>query len=400
MDGFHGKRHFRQPVLFLLIILITALLLPGCFKTPQQGEPGGPAPAVISLWHTLQGAEADILQAQIEKLMKSHPELIIKPRFVPEQNLVSLAYQAEAGGEGPDLFLVRREILDQLYAQGILAPVVQFSSDAFPAAVAQFRFNGKLFAQPFLTDVPVFYFRKDVVTAPANLTQFTGKGGLVLSSLDAATLSPWWTGQGGRLWSGRAAAVDAPENLAFLQQLLSWRDTKQLQVMPNALSLFANGQVNYTVAWAGQASMLTQLNVPWGSLPMSDLVAGQGQTLLGPTLGLANSSIKTTEAMAPAIQLVEKALLAPEVEGAFVQGGYGVPASTAYYQRPEAGQGFLAQVNQTLSKAWPLEGSAPEQKLIPLQDAAWAAAFAGTLSPQDALANAQSQAAKVLGAAP
>ena len=169
--------------------------------------------------------------------------------------------------------------------------------------------------------------------------------------------------------------MDDPNNVAFLQQLLTWRSAKVLRIDPNALPAFAGGQTPYMIAGASQAKLLTQQNVPWGSMPLADLVGGQGQPLLGTTLGIANSEIKTNDAMMPAIQTVEKALLTPEVEGALMQAGGLLPANMGYYRRPEAQKGVFPQANLALTKAWALEGNAPEWKLIPLQDAAWSNAL-------------------------
>lgn len=383
---------------WLTILLLISLFLSGCQGVIPKGENGGEAPTVITLWHTLGGAEADALEAQLEGLKKTNPEVLVKTIYVPEQNFVTRAYQAEAGGEGPEIFLAPRDILWQLYAQGDLAPVVQFTSEAFPATVAEFRFSGKLYAQPWLTDVPLLYYRKDNVQIPTNLAGLLAdKGRLVLPNLNTTLLSTWWNGQGGQLSNGGKPTLDDQANLSFLQQLMSWRDAQTLQITADALSQFANGQASYTIAWASQAQILTQLNVPWGSLPMSDLLGGKGQALLGPTLGIANSDVKTIEPLDSAIQTVEKALMDPVVEGAVAQVGHRFPVNPVYYSSAAKQQEVAGQVKLVLTNAWALEGSALEWKLLSLQDTAWLDAISGTL-PQDALAKAQSGATKLYAA--
>ncbi len=379
---------------WLTFLILISLLLSGC----QKANPinGGEAPAVITVWHTLGGAESEALQLELQSLRKTKPEILVKTVYVPEQNFVTRAYQAEAGGEGPEIFLAPREILLQLYAQGALAPVVQLTSEAFPGTVQKFRFSGKQYAQPWLTDVPLLYFRKDNVQIPTDLTGLAIKGKLVLPNLNTSLLSSWWNGQGGQLFKGGKVTLDDPANLNFLEQLMSWRDTKTLEINSNALGQFASGQASYTIAWASQAAVLTQLNIPWGSLPLSNLLGGKGQALLGPTLGIANSAVKTIEPLELAIQTVEKALLDPQVEGAVAQAGHRFPANPVYYSSADKQQGIEAQVKQVLTKTWPVEGSAIEWKLFSLLDAAWQDAYAGT-SPQDALAKAQREAVKLVG---
>ena len=374
-------------------LLAIFLLVTGCTKTPQAGQPGGPAPAVVEIWHSLQGAEADALQGQIQTITKAHPEVIIKLKYEPEQSFVAFSYQAEAGGEGPEIFIASRAILRQLYGQGALAPTAYVDQEAFPATLAGFRFGGVGYALPWLTDVPLLYFRTDTASVPANLADlFSAKGGISLTSVATATLSTWWNGQGGQLITGGQPVIDNPNNVAFLQQLSTWQGNKVLRIDPNALTDFVGGKTPYMIEGASQAKLLTQQNVPWGSVPLDALVNGQGQALVGTGLGIANSEVATKDEMRPAIQTVEKALLTPGVEGALMQAGHLLPANMGYYHLPEAQKGVLPQANSALTKAWSLEGDAPDWKLIPLQDEAWSNVLTGNASPQDALASAQGKA--------
>jgi multiple sugar transport system substrate-binding protein len=381
----------------LIISLLFFLSISGCQKIIPKGEGGGEAPAVVTIWHTLTGAEAEALQVQLQDLSKTKPEVLVKQVYVPEENFVNRAYQAEAGGEGPEIFIAPKDILLQLYAQGALAPVVEVASEAFPATVAQFCFSDNWYAQPWLTDVPLLYFRKDKVPTPVDLNSFLStKGRLVLPQINTLLLSTWWNGQGGQLAADGKPMLNYPANLSFLQQLISWQTSDALQVSPDALDQFAGGQASYTIGWASQAQVLTQLNIPWESLPMSDLLGGKGQALPGPTLGIANSTTKTIEPLNSAIQIVEQALLDPQVEGAVAQAGHRFPANSLYYSSPDKQQGIEVQVNQVLSQAWPIKGSALEWKLFSLQDTAWQKAFAGML-PLEALDKAQNEAVGIIG---
>lgn len=389
ITSFRRSRGLRFGLAILTVSLI--LVTSGCLRAPQQGEPGGEAPAVISIWHTLQGSEAAALQTQAEEISKGNPAVVLRLRYVPEQNFAALAFQAEAGGEGPELFLAPRDVLWQLYAKGAISPVVQYSSDAYPGVLAQFRFGGKLFAQPLLTDLPLLFYRTDNNgLAPTSLGDLS-KGPLVVPQLNTQFFSPWWTAQGGKVTLQGKPQLSSPENLAFLQQLLAWRDGGVLKVDPNAFNSLAAGSARFAIAYASQVATLTQLKIPWNSLALSSLTGSQGLVLLGPTLGLANSSIKVVEAMVQPVRLVEEALLTSSVEGALARSGGRVPVSSAYYQKPEAQQGMALQVGQSLTKVWPLEGKALDWKLLSILDTAWQNAYAGAQNPADALATAQGQ---------
>ena len=380
---------------FFSILLIIILGLTGCGKDPLQGLPGGAAPAVIELWHSLQGAEAETLSKQAQRIMDGHPEVIVRLEYIPEDKLAKQAYQAQAGGEGPEIFLTSGEVLTTLFHQGALAPVFG-SADSFPSVVSQFHHGEKDYAQPIVTDIPLFYYRTDLAQPPANLAGFlTTKGVLALPTLDTKTLTPWWSGQAGKLVSNGQPTLEDPANLIFVQQLLAWRDAKLLVVDPNAWLRFVNAQAAYTISWAGQAKSLAP-TIPWGSALLTQFTGGQGQILTGRTLGLANSSIKSSEALSPMIRLVEEELLNPDTQWALGQSGNRFPVSTSFYKRTEAQSGVLQQVGQGLEKAWPLKGAALEWKLIPLQDQAWQKAWSG-IAPETALAGAQAEAVKAIG---
>lgn len=376
------------------VLLILALGLLGCGKDPVQGLPGGAAPAVIELWHSLQGSEAEALGKQAQRIMTGHPEVIVRLEYVPEDKLAKQAYQAQAGGEGPEIFLTSGETLTALFNQGALSPVLG-STDSFPGIVSRFHHGEKDYAQPVVTDIPLLYYRTDLAQPPANLAGFlTTKGVLAIPTLDTRTLAPWWSSQAGRLTNNGQPTLDDPANLIFLQQLQAWKDAKLLVVDPNAWLQFVNGQAAYTISWAGQAKGLAQ-TIPWGSALLTQFTGGQGQILTGRTIGIANSSIKSSEALNSMIRLVEEELLTPDAQWALGQAGNRFPASSSFYKRTEAQSGVLQQVGQGLEKAWPLKGASPEWKLIPLQDQAWQKAWSG-IAPESVLAAAQAEAVKAL----
>lgn len=366
--------------------MLTVLLFSGC-AAPQQGQPGGEAPAVLSLWYTLQGTEADALEAQLQQLKQTCPQVIVKAKQVDEGKIVSLAYQAEAGGEGPDLYLAPQNILLELYRQGSLAPTAA-ETNAFPAAAAQFRFGDKLFALPWLTDVPVLVYRKDLTAPPVNTAEILQKGGLAVPVFDTAMLGPWWNAQGGKVLTDAGPTLNSPENLAFLQWMISARDQKKMSAAANAGEQFVSGQALYMITWASQVS---QLNVPWSGMSLTDLTGGAGQILVGNTLGISNAAVKTNEDMLEAMRILEEALQSPEIEREMSKAVKRLPANVSAYQADGLQENERLAAN-ALGKTWPITGASIERDLIVLQDKAWQDAWQGMASPTDALAAAQAQA--------
>lgn len=385
-----------QHRILLIGLLVLTFLISGCQEDPQQGLPGGAAPVVIELWHTLAGAEAQALGKEVQKIMDGHPEVIIRLEYVEEKKIAQLAYYAQAGGEGPEIFITSAQTLTELFKQGALAPVLG-DADSFIGLTTQFKYGEKLYAHPLTTDVPLFFYRTDLAQLPSNIADFyITKGVLALTGLDTKNLSAWWLAQGGKVASNGQPDLQNPANLIFMQQLLAWKEANLLVVDPNAWNLFVNGQAAYTIASASQAQGLAG-TIPWGSVPVNQLTAGKGQVLAGRTIGIANSSIKSSEALSPMIRLVEEELLSPDSQWAIAQGGKSFPASSSFYSRDEAQSGILRQVGLSLAQVWSLPENALEGKLIPIQDRAWLKFWNG-VKPEDALAEAQGEAGKVLEA--
>jgi len=196
----------------------------------------------------MQGAEADALQGQIKVITEAHLEVIIHLKYVPEQNFVAFSYQAQAGGEGPEIFIASREIMRQLYEQGTLAKTAYIDQEAFPATLSAFQFGGVGYASPWLTDVPLLYFRTDTASIPVNLDDLFTKGGISIATPDTASLSALWNAQGGQLMKAGKPVLDDPINVTFLKQLLAWRGAKSLRIDPSVLDTFASGETPFMIA--------------------------------------------------------------------------------------------------------------------------------------------------------
>ncbi|NMA69002.1 MAG: extracellular solute-binding protein [Desulfitobacterium sp.] len=374
----------------LSISLLVLLLLTGCSQDPQQGLPGGAAPAVLELWHSLKGAEAEVLGEQVEYIMGAYPEVIINLEYVPENDMVEKTFLAQAGGAGPELFLTSGEILRELFHKGALGPLAG-TGDSFVNITSQFTYGEKTYAIPLALDVPLFYYRTDLAQIPTNLGDFlTTNGVLALNKLDTKSLAPWWLAQGGKLTNNGQPTLDHGENLIFIYQLLLWQEENILLIAPNSWELFVNGEVAYTIAPASRAKSLNP-EIPWGSMPLTQLTNQQGYLLGERIIGIANSSIKTTESLSPWIRLVEEEILDPEFQGTLAEAGNRFPASSSFYSGEEGQKGILIQVGQSLAQVWSLPGNALEWRLIPIQDQAWQAIGNGAL-PEDSLAQGQQKA--------
>jgi len=367
----------RRFSIIILLILTTSLFLTGCFQAPAQGKPGGDAPAIISVWYTLDGKNEEVLLKQFERINREKPEVLIKGRKVPESRFVDTVWNVQAGGEGPEIIIAGRPTIFALYEKGTISPV-QAESQIYAAGKAVFTFNQQPFAVAWLTDVPLLYYRKDrIPEPPASMSEILEKKNAVaVRSWDTTLLSPWWKAEGGSLAVSGLPALDAQANIAFLSKLLYLRAEGLLLFDDQAVNRFKTGNVNYLLGWSSDKLLLDQAGVAWGCISLHSLLGANGKALLNHTVGIANSSIKTVPALENAIRLVEEELLGTEAETLMHKAGGYVPVNPAYYDG-SAPESFNDQIAKTLENAWVLEGYTLDWKLLGIQDRAWDSIFRG-----------------------
>lgn len=384
------KRCFA--VIFSLVLII--FTAGGCLQAPNQGKPGGKAPAVVSVWYSLTADEEKELLKQFERINLEHPEVLVKGKYVPEKEFVDLVWKVQAGGEGPEIFIARRQIIYDLYKKGALSPVLARNYSAFIPAKAVFTFNNQLFAVPWLTDVPLLYYRTDKISkAPESLTElFDQKAVIGIPGIDTALLSPWWKAEGGSLILDGAPSLDSPVNSAFLEKLLYLKSQGIVTFDSHALSRFIRGEINYLLSWASHAPVLDRYKVSWSSVSLSTLLGDNGRALLDNTVGIANSSIKSVPGMEEAIRIVEEELLKAEVQSAMQEAGRRLPVNEKCYSFQTGS--YQAETARVLRSAWVLGGASPEWRLVPLQNATWQNILAGS-DLESELAKAQQQAAEL-----
>jgi multiple sugar transport system substrate-binding protein len=357
---------------YLLCLFFIFVLFTACGQDPKQGQPGGEAPAVISVWYSLEGKLEQELLNQFEQINEKQHEFLVKGVKIPAKEFVHKVWGLQAGGQGPEIFIANRDIIATLYEQGALSPVLADSSPVFPSLLAEFTYNRQAFALPWLTDVPLLYYRKDAISTPP--VDFNGlwssKQPIAVKAQDFLLFSPWWKAEGGILSRGDLPALDAEVNSDFLGKLLASKSDGKIIVDEQAIELFSTGQVNYLLGWASDSIDLDRKQVDWACVSFSRLQENQAQALLAKTIGIANSSIKTGSELENAIRLVEEELLETEA-GAAAQKATGyMPANMNFYDRSPVGT-LTKEAATTIENCWSIEGSALEWKLLPLYKGAW-----------------------------
>lgn len=380
----------RYGVLLICLLFIISTLT-GCFQGSALGKPKEDAAAVISVWYSLQGKEEQELLKQLKRISIENNEVVVKGEKIAESTFVDYVWKMQAGGLGPDILIASRKSIVDLYEEGAISPVLAETDQPYASAEALFTFNQERYAAPWLTDVPLLYYRIDEYDeAPKDLNEILAKrSAIATSSLNTALLGPWWKAEGGILSSAGLPRIDFSINHSFIERMLYLTGQGLLIHDNQALQRLARGEVNYAIAWASQRHVLDKAKVNWDCRSLETVLGKNGKALLDKTIGIANSSIKTIPGRESAILIVQEELLKTEVQTAMFETGYRIPVSQEYYTTLPST--FNRETAKTIDNAWILAGDLIDWYYIAIQDVSWRNIFAGA-DVEDELEKAQQSA--------
>lgn len=146
---------------------LTALFVgPGCGARSEDDK------IVLTFPTSAVGAEADVLERQLARFMRLHPEIVVKRRVTPDaadQRHQLYVEWLNAGIADPDVLQLDVIWTPELAAAGWILPLDRFSPDKgafFDATIAANSYRGALFAMPWFVDVGMLYYRSDLIARP------------------------------------------------------------------------------------------------------------------------------------------------------------------------------------------------------------------------------------------
>lgn len=380
----------------LITLSIILLIIPGCAGKIPPGAPGGEAPAVITVWYALNGKSEQELKNLLLKINQKHPEVIARGEKIAETEFVDKAWNLQAGGEGPEIFIASRQTIFELFAKGAISPLLADNSEIFPSANSVFSYNGQLYAAAWLTDIPLLYYRKDRVPAPTGFAELLEKKAVIaVRSLDTGLLSFWWKAEGGGLSLGGIPTLNSEANLAYLNKVLGLRSEGVLVFGEQAITKFINGDADYLLAWASDSTALNQSGVNWGCISPAALTVEKDGVLLDRTIGIANSSIKTSPGIQTAIQSVQQELLKHDNEGLMSGATGAFPTNELFYEGVQAGT-LKGEAAATFKNSPEIPAYPWDWEFLIMQDKAWEEAASGVQS-NTVLKEAQQKAVSISG---
>ena len=229
---------------FRLLLSAFCLLAAGCGRAPDAGK------TTLTIWSAPRGMEERAFLKLIERFEREHPDIQVHNLGgITEDKLV----RAMIAGAPPDLaYLYNIVMVGPLAANHAAQPLDSWFRQSglrdehfLPAAIAQGRYEGRLYAMPVTRDSRGFYWNRSVFREAkldpdrpprtmeelyeyaVKLTQRKPDGSLKrLGMLLPADSSLLFSAMGGKLYDERSrrATIDCPENVAALTFLVKLVD--------------------------------------------------------------------------------------------------------------------------------------------------------------------------------
>lgn len=136
----------------------------GCGQPPSQ--------TTITISGSAVGAEAEILDRQIQRFMRLHPDIRVEQLPTPDaadQRHQLYVQWLNAHTPQPDILQLDVIWTPEFAAAGWLLPLDRFAPDVenfFPSAIEANRWQDSLYALPWFIDVGMLYWRTDLLEKP------------------------------------------------------------------------------------------------------------------------------------------------------------------------------------------------------------------------------------------
>ncbi len=127
----------------------------------------------LLLWHSLLGAEAEVLDEIIVDFARRCPDVHIQAESVQAQDLPSRLAVAMIEGVAPDFFLAPHDLIEPLSEGRLIKPITPFIDNAtlipyLPQATAAMRFDTAIYGLPYSIDTAALYYNTELVDKPGD----------------------------------------------------------------------------------------------------------------------------------------------------------------------------------------------------------------------------------------
>ncbi len=371
-------------------------------------NPATSAPKTLVVWHSYREAEEKALAELVDRFDAEHPEYKVELLSIPNDAYPSKLTSAIPTGHGPDLFIYPHERIGGWAREGYLAPMDKelesLKNEFTPGEMDAVRFEGHAYGLPLaLKSVALFYNKKLVPKPPETTDELVriaqeqtdaehGRYGLIYQDGDFYFHAAWLFGFGGTLFQepGHHVVIDTPEArsaMSFVRELA--REKHVIPEEPSSTlvtSLFDSGQVAMVINGPWFVGEIHGVDYGVASLPT---VSATGKPM-APFLTVESALISSYAREPEGARLLARALVSTDsaIERAVV--GRQVVATRSAYQDPRVrDDAVLSAFSAQAERAVPMDNTPDMESVWEPEKRALASVMGGSLSPEDALAQAQ-----------
>ncbi len=178
---------FRNLFKYGLILVIIGITSAGCMVskavssiTPVPSLPATQAPTpepsitpttiqgTISIWHSFEETQRNVLFRQIASLQKQYSQILFDVQYIPMLDLLPAFQTATQEGGGPDILIAPAEWGPALYDQGYVVDISSLAKESLinslnPPAVQSGRYHNALIGLPLDIRGVVLYRNQSIV---------------------------------------------------------------------------------------------------------------------------------------------------------------------------------------------------------------------------------------------
>ncbi len=407
-------RAARMVIPFALLLL---LFQSGCRRAEIT------VPNRILIWHQMRPDERDVLQRQIDRYMKAHPDIVVTQVYKETEELRSGYIIASIAGQGPDLVYGPSDPIGVYEATKTIRPLESLFTPDYLAqfdSTALLRYRGHLYqiADKIGNHLALVYNKKYIQRPPVTDKELIsaceaiqakygyagGKPnvyGLAWNYTEPFFFIPFYTGFGGWIF-GSDGVTPTLDNAAMVEALNFVRKLRDVyKIIPAeadyniADALFKDGKsamiINGDWSWAGYA----QNGIDIGVAPLPRMTATN--RWCAPMTSPKGYSINVNVPMEklPAVLDLIHFLLSEQNELELVRSLNIAPTREALYENPEVlGNDILKNSLQQIrqGRAMPV---VPEIRAIwDAMRPSYQAVMGGAKTPEEAARNMQELAVR------
>ena len=381
----------------------------GGLLLPLLGALTVAAPQPVLMWHSYRGTDEQALEQLVDRFNASQSNYRVDLLAIPNDAYPAKLTSAIPTDHGPDLFIFGHDRIGGWAREGYLAPsdtdVAALKEEFAASALAALAFEGHTYGLPLAVKSVALFYNRSLIPHPPDTTDELvrlarkntesdgSRYGLAYPIADFYYHAAWLHGFGGTefLEPGHRVVIDTPEAVAALEFVRHLAlDERVIPEEPSSTlvtSLFNGGKVAMVINGPWFASELTPgLDYGVAVLPV---VSATGKPM-APMLTVEAAFVSAHARQPEGARAFARFLVStPSAVLRATLGRQVVATRSAFSDPTVRADPLLLAFEAQAERATPMDNTPDMESVWEPEKRALTAVMSGSLSPQDALGQAQ-----------